>query len=241
MKYLYTIFIALLSLGISNAQSTYSYDLTWGAFDGSGATLTGDVYEFPSEAQAWAGFANTNAAIYPMDFSSNGVKITFTASAPSDAVIRFKVENAAHPAVSPNEDLGSVTVTGGAASQTYEVLKNVLVNQSHPYASLLMYVDTRDVAVTMSNFKIHSDDVLSIAKADDFELSLYPNPVKDIAMISSAESVDLVRVFDLTGRIVKQATPNRSNFDLDVANLSKGVYLVKLNAGDKEATTKLIK
>jgi PP-loop superfamily ATP-utilizing enzyme len=62
--------------------------------------------------------------------------------------------------------LGTVTVTGGAAAQTYEVVNNV--SDSHPYRSLLMYIETQDVAVTMSNFKIHSDDVLSIAKADDF-------------------------------------------------------------------------
>ena len=72
-------------------------------------------------------------------------------------------------------------------------------------------------------------------------VTLYPNPAKDIARISSAESVDLVRVFDLTGRIVKQASPSKANFSLDVADLSKGVYLVKLNAGNKETTTKLIK
>ena len=174
-----------------------------------------------------------------MDFTTLGVKITFTASASSNAVIRFKVENAPHPDVSPNKDLGTVTVTGGAAAQTYEVVDNN--SDSHPYKSLLMYIDTPDVAVTTSNFKIYSDDVLSIAKVDDFELSLYPNPVKDIAMISSAESVDLVRVFDLTGRIAKQASPSKASFSLDVADLSKGVYFVKLNAGNKEATTKLIK
>lgn len=62
--------------------------------------------------------------------------------------------------------MGTVTVTGGAAAQTYEVVNNV--SDFHPYRSLLMYIETQDVAVTMSNFKIHSDDVLSIAKADDF-------------------------------------------------------------------------
>ena len=72
-------------------------------------------------------------------------------------------------------------------------------------------------------------------------VNVYPNPVKDILNVISAESIDVVRIFDLNGRVVKQATPNKANFDMDVANLSKGVYLVKLNAGNKEATTKLIK
>ena len=72
-------------------------------------------------------------------------------------------------------------------------------------------------------------------------ISVYPNPVVDVVNITSGESIDLVRVYDLTGRIVMQANPSKQNFVLNVANLSKGVYLVKLNAGSKEATTKLIK
>lgn len=135
--------------------------------------------------------------------------------------------------------MGTVTVTGGAAAQTYEVVNNV--SDFHPYRSLLMYIETQDVAVTMSNFKIHSDDVLSIAKADDFELSLYPNPVKNTATISAAETIEMARIYDLTGKMVKQANPNKSKFSLNVADLSKGVYFVKLNAGNKQATTKLIK
>jgi len=81
------------------------------------------------------------------------------------------------------------------------------------------------------------------ASINDIEINVnvYPNPVKDILNVISAESIDVVRIFDLTGRVVKQATPNKANFDLDVADLSNGVYLVKLNAGNKEVTTKLIK
>lgn len=72
-------------------------------------------------------------------------------------------------------------------------------------------------------------------------IEIYPNPFVDRISVNTEEAIDVVRIYDLTGRMVKQATPNKSNFSLDVADLSKGVYLVKLNAGDKEATTKLIK
>jgi hypothetical protein len=51
----------------------------------------------------------------------------------------------------------------------------------------------------------------------------------------------MARIYDLTGKMVKQANPNKSKFSLNVADLSKGVYFVKLNAGNKQATTKLIK
>lgn len=73
------------------------------------------------------------------------------------------------------------------------------------------------------------------------EFSVYPNPVSNRVSISAAESIDRMRIYDLTGRLVKQASPRKAAFSVDVSGLSKGVYLVKLNAGDREATTKMIK
>ena len=87
-----------------------------------------------------------------------------------------------------------------------------------------------------------SDNVtFRIDDVDDFKLNLYPNPVKNIATISATETIEMVRIYDLTGRMVKQLNPNKSEFSLNVADLSNGAYLVKLNAGNKEATTKFIK
>lgn len=98
---------------------------------------------------------------------------------------------------------------------------------------------TLDV-VYVDNIYLYKDSTASIGDLD-FNFEVYPNPVKDVLNVISAESIDMLRIYDLTGKIVKQEAPNKSNFDLDVADLSKGVYLVKLNAGKKEVATKLIK
>ena len=55
------------------------------------------------------------------------------------------------------------------------------------------------------------------------------------------QTVQNVQIYDLTGRVVHKASPNKANFNLDVSHLSKGVYLVKVNAGNQEATLKLAK
>lgn len=80
-----------------------------------------------------------------------------------------------------------------------------------------------------------------VKSIDNIKVSLYPNPVNNIAYISADESIDNLRIYDITGRVIMQHTPNKTDFSLNVSNLSKGVYLVKLNSGNKEATTKLIK
>ena len=95
--------------------------------------------------------------------------------------------------------------------------------------------------VYVANLYFYADSTASVGEIQGFELSLYPNPATDIVNINTSVSVDQVRLYDLTGRKMMEANPNKENFDLDVTGLSKGVYLVKLNAGNKEATTKLIK
>lgn len=95
--------------------------------------------------------------------------------------------------------------------------------------------------IYVSNLYFYADSTASVDKIQGFEISLYPNPATDIVNINTSTSVDHVRLYDLTGRVVMEANPNKENFNLDVTGLSKGVYLVKLNAGNKEATTKLIK
>ena len=85
--------------------------------------------------------------------------------------------------------------------------------------------------------------IAQTASIDDLQnnIHVYPNPAKDTVRISAAESIDRMRIYDLTGKLVKQASPHKAAFSVDVSGLSKGVYLVKLNAGDREATTKMIK
>ena len=74
------------------------------------ATKVGDVYTFPSGADAWAGFANDNADLYRYHFSHGG-KITFTGSAAQDTSIRFLFENAPYPNNTPNHTTENVTIT----------------------------------------------------------------------------------------------------------------------------------
>ena len=73
------------------------------------------------------------------------------------------------------------------------------------------------------------------------DFTVYPNPATDFVNINSADTIDSYRIYDLTGRVVKRSSPYSNNFRIDVTSLNKGVYLVKLNSGDKTGSIKLIK
>lgn len=71
-------------------------------------------------------------------------------------------------------------------------------------------------------------------------LSLYPNPVSNGKVyISSKNDLDKeIIIFDVLGKKVLQTTI--SSRELNVSNLSSGVYIIKINENEASATRKLI-
>ncbi|MFV5690421.1 T9SS type A sorting domain-containing protein [Flavobacterium sp. LT1R49] len=71
-------------------------------------------------------------------------------------------------------------------------------------------------------------------------LSLYPNPVSNGKVyISSKNELDKeIIIFDVLGKKVLQTMI--SSRELNVSNLTPGVYIIKINENDASATRKLI-
>jgi hypothetical protein len=71
-------------------------------------------------------------------------------------------------------------------------------------------------------------------------LNLYPNPVSNGKVyITSKNDLDKeVIIFDVLGKKALQTTI--SSKELNIANLTPGVYIIKINEGDATATRKLI-
>ena len=55
------------------------------------------------------------------------------------------------------------------------------------------------------------------------QIAVYPNPTHDLLIVQGAEAQPL-RVFDLQGRVVKEATTNEVN----VSDLAEGTYLLQI-------------
>ena len=71
-------------------------------------------------------------------------------------------------------------------------------------------------------------------------LNLYPNPVSNGKVyITSKNDLDKeVIIFDVLGKKALQTII--SSRELNISNLSPGVYIIKINEGDATATRKLI-
>ncbi|MBF0693807.1 MAG: T9SS type A sorting domain-containing protein [Flavobacterium sp.] len=71
-------------------------------------------------------------------------------------------------------------------------------------------------------------------------LSFYPNPVSNgkIYITSKSQQDKEITIFDVLGKKVVQTILNSK--ELNISNLSPGVYIIKIREGEATATRKLI-
>ncbi len=74
---------------------------------------------------------------------------------------------------------------------------------------------------------------------DENTVSIYPNPAKNSLHIQSTFAVEQLIIYDINGRLLKQiANPTQ---DINISNLAKGTYLVKVKTPVGEVTRTIIK
>ena len=134
-------------------QDTLYYPRYEGTFGGTSRVQT---FLWPTGAEPWAGFGNTNANIYPLDFP-NGGQITFTASADAATSIKFKFEKDAHPDVNPSYTPAEQAIT--TTPTPYSIPLSATDSGTNTYKSALLYLLDRDVAVNISDIKIEKFDI----------------------------------------------------------------------------------
>ena len=102
-----------------------------------------------------------------------------------------------------------------------------LVDEDQDYN---FYIDNLKVETTLNNQEFDSNSFLA-----------YPNPVKDILNLQYSADITKVSVFNLLGQEVILKTSTSSLNQIDMSNLSKGTYLVKVTADNVVKTIKVIK
>ena len=86
---------------------------------------------------------------------------------------------------------------------------------------------------------------INTIETNDFNAYLYPNPTsnKTILRVEGLNENALVRIYDITGRLIKSLEINtdQKELEIDVQNLSKGVYSIKIINSSINISTKFIK
>lgn len=86
-----------------------------------------------------------------------------------------------------------------------------------------------------------SNPSLGVGSFDTADFQTYPNPVTDILNISYNKNITNVSVFNLLGQEVFSKTSTTNISQIDLSNLSKGAYMVKVASEDLVKTIKIVK
>jgi len=90
---------------------------------------------------------------------------------------------------------------------------------------------------------IASNDIITSAEYPNpgEDLRIYPNPVRDILRIESQSVIKTISLSDIYGRLISVNKPNSEFCDLNVSNLSSGIYLIIIETNYNTITRKIIK
>lgn len=73
-------------------------------------------------------------------------------------------------------------------------------------------------------------------------ISIYPNPTKGNAIaINNLQSKADIAIYDVLGKLAIKTSVNSFNKNVNIENLNKGVYLVRISSEGRTVTKKLIK
>ncbi|MCG1036974.1 endonuclease [Polaribacter sargassicola] len=70
---------------------------------------------------------------------------------------------------------------------------------------------------------------------------MFPNPTNGNNVYFSVTEDATINVYNVLGKLVKTTEVTKSKNNIDISNLSKGIYLIKINSGKQFITKKLIK
>ncbi len=130
-------------------------------------------------------------------------------------------------------DVTSYSDTFVAPNTTYVYRVAAFVGETRSDYSNEYVVTTDLVNTGFDNMKI------------DNTIHFYPNPVQNILYVKIGSikepAMATIEVLDLTGRMLKQEKTNKSLAELNIGDLSSGVYLIRLENGGVIKSSVLIK
>ncbi len=162
------------------------------------------------------------------------------------------------PGLNYDDENSSFTIIGMAtnfgdyhdaeSSALFEVpfisVEDVFEEWNNPFSysfrpeSGLLYLDITNANGDVATF---FTTTLSNTAFERVELSIYPNPTSNLLHIEASQTdISRVEVFDVQGKQVLQV--NAANLTkLDVSQLTKGMYFLKVSTSDGEITKKFVK
>lgn len=83
---------------------------------------------------------------------------------------------------------------------------------------------------------------LSLGDFEQESFAIFPNPVQNLINVqNNQKNIEEIQVYDLTGRLLVDVRPESAFSQLNLSNLTNGLYLLKVTSNGKSITKKIVK
>jgi len=96
-----------------------------------------------------------------------------------------------------------------------------------------------NLPITTNEFVTHIQTLNTQEVNSAIKINIYPNPVKHYLNIQTNDKIMSIEIFDLNGRILQNIISSETK--INVSNLKKGIYIIKINTSKGSTTQKIIK
>lgn len=208
-----------LNYKINNQNSTNLYVATFGTLDQKYLTPMSN-YLTLTHAAISNNPGNANSFVF--DLVNN---VNWTAA--SD-------QNWLTLAASQNKNTANVVSGTGDAKLTL----TAETNNSGSTRSSSIFI-SGDGGVASKTIIVTQTGILANQEAKTFVTVIYPNPTSDILNIQTEQKISKIEILDTSGKLLK--SNSGSGKTINVSNLSKGIYLIKIYANQNIINSKFIK
>ena len=140
----------------------------------------------------------------------------------------------------------SYTDSGATASDNYDgdITSNIVSVNTVDTSTIGTYTVTYNVSDANGNAAaevtrtVNVESSLSIEDNTSYKLKVYPNPVDDKLIIQGLQKETKVSIYTILGKLVLS---KMTSSEIEVTNLKKGIYIIKIVAEQKETIQKFIK
>jgi len=82
---------------------------------------------------------------------------------------------------------------------------------------------------------------LGVEDFSNSQFSVAPNPATNQITVKAAQNIEALTVYNVLGQQVLANNPQKNNFNVDISNLQRGVYVVKATVSGKTSTSRIVK
>lgn len=221
-----------------NPNTNYTFSVT--ALDASGNNASNNGIILNATTLGFVGCNGTSNIAsqgtfslgynYSFETIGNSVKITFELLDTDKVGLFAYLWRAAPFAETPMTNVSGRIFTHTITGQT--------IGSTINYAVKFAFANGMSVTQYIP-YVVGNNCTLSQPVSNNFNNFTFNNPIRDVLLITSENPIDKIEIYSLIGSKVLETQFNTNQ--VDISNLSKGIYILTLYSGTKKTNKKIIK